>query len=92
MTDDRRYETYEMRAAYDDRYVVDPNRITSKAAVRAAYAEADRLYVKAGEARARGRAAERDSAEYAAAVRDFAHYAERRADIFRRIREYEARA
>ena len=89
MKDDRRYETYEMRAAYDPRYVIDPNHITSKAARKAAQAEADRIYVRMGEIRAAARSMDPNSEEYAASVRSFAACADQRSAIFARIREYD---
>ncbi len=89
--DDRRYETFEMRAAYDPRYVVDSRNITSKAACKAAYAEAERIYGEMGKIRREGKAAERGSAAYDKAVAAFAQCAERRQEIFTAIRKWEER-
>lgn len=90
--DDRRYESYETRAAYDPRYVIDSRHITSKAACKAAYAEADRIYIRMGEIRVEGRKHAHGSEEYERYARYFAKYAAERREIFRRIAEFEARA
>ena len=88
--DDRRYMSFEQRAAEGDtRFVVDARQITSKAACKAAYAEADRIYVAMGQARQAGRAAEVGSPEHEAAVQVFARHAEARQAIFARIRKFE---
>jgi hypothetical protein len=87
--DDRRYETYEMRAAYDDRYVVDSRRITSKKAREAALREADHYYVLAGEARVEARKHERHTSEWDAAVATFERYTELRREIHDRIAAYD---
>lgn len=90
MRDDRRYMSFEQRAAEgDERFIVDARRITSKAAAKAAHAEADRIYIAMAEARKVGREAEHGSPEYEAAVQVFARHAEARREIFARIRKFE---
>jgi hypothetical protein len=90
MQDDRRYMSFEQRAAEgDERFIVDSRRITSKAAVKQAYKEADRIYIAMAEARKVGREAEHGSPEYEAAVAVFARHAAARAEIFARIRRFE---
>jgi len=88
IADDRRYESHEMRAAYDSRYVIDSRVITSKAARKAAFAEADRYYLEMADIRKRARAMDADDPRRASCIKAFERCAALRSEIFERIRKY----
>lgn len=79
--DDIRYMSHEVRVAEG---FMGPAEPTTRKPTREDWEYAVKCYAKAGEARARGRAAEHGSAEYEAAVADFTYWSGKVAEARKR--------